>query len=134
VSPTLLVFPLAKVAYVVDEVVVLPGSTKPTLLNVWEVIRVPVGAKFPYTLGKVCAVAWMRDGLGQAEFRVDIVDEASNSVIWRTPTLIVSFPNRLKSRLIVTRMLHVVFPYPGVYLLEFFCDNQFMDDQRIEIL
>jgi hypothetical protein len=77
-SPTpLLVFPLGKILYVADDVILLPGSNKPSVVNLWEVVRLPAGATFSYTLAKLCAIAWMRDGFGTAQFRVDIVDAAS---------------------------------------------------------
>jgi hypothetical protein len=128
-----LVFPLGKILSVADDVVRLPGSTKLSIINLWEIVRVPAGETFPYTLGKVCAVAWMRDGLGPADFRVDVVDD-SGTLIRRSQTYTHSFTHRQRSALVVIRLLDVVFPRPGVHLVELFCQNQFIDDQRIEVL
>jgi hypothetical protein len=128
------VYPLGKILHVADDVVLLPGSTKPSVVNLWEIVRVPAGATFPYALGKLCAVAWMRDGFGTARFRVDVVDPMSNTVIRRSQTYTYSFPDRRRSALIVIRLRDVVFPQPGLYLVEFFCEDQFIDDQPIQIL
>jgi hypothetical protein len=60
--------PVGKIVYVCDDVVADPVSHKPSILNLWEVVRVPLGGSFPYTLGKVCVVALMRDGEGEVRF------------------------------------------------------------------
>lgn len=127
------VFPLGEILYVADDVAQLPGSTRPSVINLWEIVRVPAGATFPYTLGKVCAVAWMRDGLGPAVFRVDVVDDRG-TLIRRSQTYTYSFPRRPRSALVVVRLLDGVLPRPGVYLVELFCQNPFIDDPRIEVL
>jgi len=131
---SVVVFPVGKIVYIADDVIVLPGSTKPSVVNLWEIVRVPTGATFPYTLAKVCAVAWMRDGFGSADFRVDIVDATSNTVIRRSQTYTYAFPDRRRSALVVIRLVEVVFPHPGDYLVEFYCENQFIDDQAIQVL
>ena len=134
-SPTpLLVFPLGKILYVADDVILLPGSNKPSVVNLWEVVRLPAGATFSYTLAKLCAIAWMRDGFGTAQFRVDIVDAASNTVVRRSQTYPVTFHDRRRSALVKIQLQDVVLPHPGTYLVEFFCENQFIDDQPIEVL
>lgn len=75
----------------------------------------------------------MRDGLGPAVFRVDVVDDRG-TLIRRSQTYTYSFPHRHRSALVVIRLLDVVLPRPGVYLVELFCQNQFIDDPRIEVL
>ena len=64
--------PLGKVVMVCDDVVADPASHKASILNVWEVVRVPEGKVFPYTLQKVVLVAMLRDGQGSVTFQAVI--------------------------------------------------------------
>jgi hypothetical protein len=130
----LTVRPVGKVVHVCDDVIVDSVSHKPTLLNLWEIVRIPVGSVFPYTLGKVCIVALMRGGLGEGPFRVDVSRTDTNDVIRRSRDYPVNFGDRRSSRLVVIRLVDVVFPTPGAYLLELFCEGLFVDDRLIEVL
>src|SRR5687767_15139108 len=121
-------FPIGKLLHVCDEVIADPDSHKPSLLNLWEVVRPPEGAAFPFTLGKVCAVALMRDGSGEARFQADIVRADSDEVIRRSREYTVSFTDRRRSTLVVIRLKDVTFPAPGPYLVELYCEGVFVDD------
>jgi hypothetical protein len=99
-----------------------------------DLVRVPAGASFPYTLGKVCVVAMMGDGQRDVRFHVRIVDAGTMEIIRQTEDHVVSFSGRHRSRLVLIRVTSVVFPAAGVYLVELFCESEFVDDQRIEIL
>jgi len=61
---TTVLLPVGKIVYVCDDVVADPVSHKPSILNFWEVVRVPAEASFPYTLEKLCVVALISDGQG----------------------------------------------------------------------
>src|SRR5260221_381072 len=126
--------PVGKIVHVCDAVVADPVSHKPSILNLWEVVRVPSGASFPYTLGKLCVVALMRDGHGETRFRVDILRADTNEVVRRSQNYSVQFTDRHRSTLVVIRLKEVTFPEPGAYLVELFCEGVFIDDQLISVL
>lgn len=87
---TMVLLPVGKIVYVCDDVVADPVSHKPSVLNLWEVVRVPAGASFPYTLEKLCVVSLMRDGQGKQ----------GSGQMWSEPT-----PRRLSAE--VRIMLYI---------------------------
>jgi hypothetical protein len=126
--------PVGKIVYVCDDVVADPVSHKPSILNLWEVVRVPAGASFPYTLAKVCVVALMRDGEGEVRFRADVLRAGTSAVVRRSQDHPVRLIDRRRSTLVVIRLRDVTFPEPGAYLVELFCEDVFVDDQLITVL
>jgi hypothetical protein len=126
--------PVGKIVYVCDDVVADPISHKPSILNLWEVVRVPSGESFPYTLGKVCVVARMRDGEGEIRFRAHLVRADNGELIRRSQDYPVRFAERRHSTLVVIRLKDVTFPEPGTYLVELLCEGVFVDDQPISVL
>ena len=131
--PTVLL-PVGKIVYVCDDVITDPVSHKPSVLNIWEIVRVPAEASFPYTLGTLCLVALMRDGQGEVRFRVDVVRADTTDVIRRSKDYPVRFVDRQRSTLVAIRLKEVIFPQPGAYLVELFCDGAFVDDLPISVL
>jgi hypothetical protein len=125
--------PVGKIVWVCDDVVADPGSHKPSVLNLWEVVRIPVGATFPHTLGKMCVVALMRDGQGEVCFRADLLRADTSEVIRRSQEYPVHFLDRRRSTLVVIRLKDVIFPQAGPYLVELFCESAFVDDQLISV-
>lgn len=130
---TAVLHPVGKIVYVCDDVVADPVSHKPSVLNLWEVVRIPDGASFPFTLGKMCIVALMRDGQGEVRFRADLLRADTLEVIRRSKDYPVQFVHRHRSTLVVIRLTGVTFPRPGPYLVELFCEGAFVDDQRISV-
>ncbi len=130
--------PVGKIVQICDEVITDPLSQKPSLLNLWEVVRLP---EFPHTLGKICVVALMRDFQGAAWFRADLLllrDDAIE-IVRRSREFEVQFTDRRRSRLIIIRLKDVVFDASGEYLVEFHCKNRlddafhFIDDRSITV-
>jgi hypothetical protein len=126
--------PVGKVVHVCDDVVADPISHKPSILNLWEVVRLPQGATFPYTLGKLCVAARMSDGQGEIRFRVDVLRADTTEVIRQSRDYSVRFANRHRSTLVVVRLRDVTFPAPGTYLVQLFAEGAFIDDQSISVL
>ncbi len=126
--------PVGKVIHVCDDVVADPISHKPSVLNLWEVVRLPQGAAFPYTLGKLCVAARMSDGQGEIRFRVDVIRADTTEVIRQSQDYSVRFANRHRSTLVVVRLRDVTFPASGTYLVQLFAEGAFIDDQSISVL
>jgi hypothetical protein len=100
----MVLLPVGKIMHLCDEVIADPVSHKPSLLNLWEVVRVPAGAVFPYTLEKVCVVALMRDGEGEARFRADLVRADTGEIVRSSREYSVRFADRRRSTLVVIRV------------------------------
>jgi hypothetical protein len=126
--------PVAKVVYVCDDVIADPQTGKVSLFNLWDTIRVPAGGSFPYCLAKVCVFAWWRDGLGNVRTRIDIVEASTETVIRRTGDCVIDFEDRTTSVFARYRFENCVFPAPGYYYVELYCEDEFVDDQIIRVL
>jgi hypothetical protein len=126
--------PVAKSAYVCDDVVSDPRSRKVSLLNLWDTMRIPEGKRFPYCLEKVKALVWWRSGFGNARTRLEIVQASSGEMIRRTRDITVSFGDRSSSVYALYKIQECVFPEPGIDFLEVFCEGEFVDDQVIRVI
>ncbi len=126
--------PVAKCVYVCDDVVSDPASGKVSVLNLWDTVRVPVEAGFPYVLGKLCVFVWWRGGAGQVNTRVEVVQASSNEVIRRTGDAMLNFTRKSASLHARYRIEQCVFPEAGAYLVEVYCEDEFVDDQLIRVI
>ncbi len=126
--------PIAKSVYVCDEVVCDPQTGKVSLFNLWDAIRVPPGKEFPYCLAKISVFAWWRDGFGRARTRLDLVQASTGNVIRRTRDCTIDFEARTVSVFARYKLENCVFPQPGSYYIELFCEDEFVDDQIIQVL
>ena len=66
------VLPVIKQFLLCDDVVGDPVSGKPHLVNLFDAVRAPHGAEWPYTLNKACLFAWLREGMGRVTFRFEL--------------------------------------------------------------
>jgi hypothetical protein len=128
------VLPIAKAVYVCDELV--PDSTRNKLLIVgaWNAVRVPAETSFPYSLGKLCVFAQLVGGVGAVAIRVDIVRAATRTLIYSSGPRSLTFPDRHTTVTFCLRLRSFVFPAPGEYWVELFCQGQFLDDRLIHVL
>jgi len=124
--------PVAKSLYLCDNVMEVPGSGKVMLINLWDSIRKPAMAAFPFVLDHLHAFVWWRDGEGEIRTRLDIVD-AEEEVIFRSRDFSVDFAQRRASVWASYRLDRVGFPAPGYYFVELYCLDEFVDDQIIRV-
>jgi hypothetical protein len=126
--------PVAKVVYVCDEAVSDPHSGKVSLFNLWDTVRVPAGGSFPYRLAKISVFAWWRDGLGKVRTRIDVVQASTGDVLRRTGDCVLDFQTKTASVFARYKLADCVFPEPGYYYIELYCEDEFVDDQIIRVL
>ncbi|MCI0460540.1 MAG: hypothetical protein L0Z62_26600 [Gemmataceae bacterium] len=126
--------PVAKRVYVCDDVIGDPSSGKVNLFNLWDAVRVPADASFPYSLAKVCVFVWWRDGFGKVRTRVDIVQASTETVIRRTRDCILDFEQRTDSVFARYKIENCTFPEPGYYYVEVYCEGEFVDDQILRVV
>jgi|SRR5262245_3327628 len=125
--------PVAKCVYVCDDVAFDPVTGKVSLLNLWDAVRVPKEAGFPYVLGRICVFVWGRDGFGKLARRVEIVQASTGDTIRRTRDAVLNFENRASSVYSRHKIEKCSFAEPGFYHVEVYCENQFVDDQVIRV-
>ena len=125
--------PLGKIVYVCDDVVSDPASGKMHFLGAFDAIRVPTGGNFPYTLPRMCVFAQFAGGRGGFSFRVAVVDAASGDETFGSPDCPVNVSAGHTIVTVLIRMRKCRFPRSGVYLVQLFCDDEFIDDRRLVI-
>jgi hypothetical protein len=125
--------PIAKSIYVCDDVVSDPSSGKVSILNLWDAVRVPAGESFPYALAKLCVFVWWRDGQGKVKTRIDIVQASTGTVVRRTKDYYLNLPDPMVSVWAHYKLEWCTFPAPGYYSVEVYCEDEFLDDQLIQV-
>ncbi len=126
--------PFAKRFLVCDDVVLDTNSGKVTLLNLWNAVRVPPDATFPFQLAKLCLFVCWRDGLGSLRTRVELVQASTGESIRTSANFVVEFTKRNSIRYARYLLEGCVCPEPGEYWVELYCEDEFVDDQVIHIL
>jgi hypothetical protein len=125
--------PVLKGIYVCDDVIPNPDGGKPMIVNLWNTWWAAASQPFPVRVAKLCVFAWLRDGRGRLGFHVDVVNARTGEVIGRTPRheLDLAEPNRSAyAKFLITNF---PFPEPGGYLVELYCEGEFLDDQPIRL-
>jgi hypothetical protein len=124
---------VAKSGYVCNDVVGDSQTGKVSLFNLWDAVRIPSGMGFSYYLAKLCVFAWWRDGLGKVRTRIDLLQASTQILIRRTSDCTIDFASRTTSVFARYRLENCVFPEAGVYYIELFCEDEFVDDQIIQV-
>jgi hypothetical protein len=73
-------------------------------------------------------------GSGQVKTRVEIARASDGSMLCRTNDCVLTFGDRNATVHARYALTDVTFPEPGFYLVELFCEDEFVEDQRIQIL
>lgn len=126
-----MVLPVAKSIYICDDLIPDPAKNKLLIVGACNAIRLPLDAAFPYTLGKLCIFAQLVGGIGPVTLRLDVVRAAIREVIYSSGPRNVAFPGRHTTVAFSLRLRQFVFPAPGEYWVELYCQDQFLDDRLI---
>ena len=129
-----MVRPLAKSVYVCDDVFGDASTGKIIVVNLWETARIPTDEAFPYSLPKLCVFVWWRNGHGSARTRIDIVEAGSGKLLRRTKDYILKFSDPSETVYARYMIKDFVFPDVGSYIVEVYCEDEFVDDQVIRVV
>lgn len=128
------VVPVGKIVYVCDDVLEDSASGKTHVLGIFNAVRKDGPSVFPYRLGRLCVFAQLTGGTGQLPARVDVVNGRTQEVVFRSQERLVNFAGKQTEVAVCFRILGVAFPGPGVYFVEFYCGNRFIDDRIVRLL
>ena len=90
------------------------------------------GGPFPHEFQLILA-AWFTGRQGKFSTRVEVVRAATGERVYSTSNYMVVLDDPLSTTL-AAYALRPIIPAAGFYTFELFCENQFLDDQLIEIL
>ena len=128
------VVPVTKALYLCDDVVEDPSSRKVHLLGTFNALRPPAGATYPYRLGQLCVFAQLAGGVGELPVRLEIVRARDDAVVYAAPERRLRFPSRLTMVSVCFRLRNRPFPEAGVYFVELYARDAFLDDRALLLL
>jgi hypothetical protein len=91
-------------------------------------------ASYPHTQSKFSIFAQLAGGLREVPFFVDLVLRARNELTWTTEVRQLQFPDRDRVVQLALEIQGCVFPEPGPYLVELYCDNVCIADVPLQLL
>ena len=121
------IVPVAQALYLCDGHLGLPGG-KTDLMGLFNSIH---AAGYPHVQKQFVVFARLFEGLGQVSFYVDIRFAATMQLTHVSSTHKLLFPDRDTVVEMVLTLKGVRFPQPGIYLVELFCDSQWVADTTI---
>jgi hypothetical protein len=122
--------PVAKSLYLCDGYLGHPGH-KTHLFGLFAAIR---PAHYPYRHVNLVVFAQLTSGLGQVPFYIDVRSMADGALVHSTVPRLLQFPHRDKLVQLACTIQGCLFPQPGRYLVELFCNGQWVADTSIELL
>jgi hypothetical protein len=120
------IVPVAQALYLCDGHVGFPGG-KTDLIGLFNSIH---AASYPH-VQQFVVFARLLQGLGQVPFYVDVRFAPTQRLIHASTTNMLVFPDRDTVVEMALTLKGVRFPQTGIYLVELFCDAQWVADARI---
>lgn len=118
---------VAQALYLCDGHVGFPGG-KTDLIGLFNSIR---AVSYPHVQPQFVVFARLLQGLGQVFFYADIRYAATQQLIHVSSTHMLVFPDRDTVVEMALTLKGVRFPRPGIYLVELFCEAQWVADARV---
>jgi hypothetical protein len=125
--------PSGKVVYLCDNVLRDPASGKTHFLGIFNDVVPPANVAYPFRLGTICVVAQLTGGAGQVPFHVEVVEGATQRLVRRAGPFSLSFPARQEVVTACIRVRNCLFPRAGVYFVELYVGNLFLDDRTLRL-
>ena len=121
------IVPVAQALYLCDGHLGFPGG-KTDLIGLLNGIR---AAQYPHVQKQFVVFARLLQGLGQVSFYVDIRFAPTQQLSHVSSTHTLAFPDRDTVVEMALTLKGVRFPQAGIYLVELFCDGQWVADTRV---
>jgi hypothetical protein len=121
------IVPVVKSLFVCERVDSHQG--KVSVHGIFNAIR-PI-AGFPHTRNGFCVYAQLINGHGAATIYVDIREATTDESIHKFGPGAIFFKTRLSTVHLCAEFENCRFPSPGLYIVEFFCDNLWMCDTEL---
>ncbi len=121
------IVPVAQALYLCDGHLGLSGG-KTDLIGLFNSIR---AASYPHVLNQIVVFARLLQGLGQVPFYVDIRFAATQQLVHVSSTHTLQFPDRDTVVEMALTLKRIRFPQAGIYLVELYCDAQWVADVRV---
>jgi hypothetical protein len=124
------ILPVAKTLYLCDGHIGF-SNQKTDLMGIFNSIR---PARYPYVHKQFVIFAQLISGLGQVPFFLDLRYAATGQTIYTSKAQLLYFAHRQKLVQLAYTVHGCLFPQPGTYLVELFCNGQWVADTTLELL
>ena len=128
--PVTTIVPVVSSLYLVDGAIGLVGG-KTDLVGIFNTIN---AQSFPHIQTHFVVYARLVQGLGQIPFFIEIRDAAAQQLIHVSATNTLYFPHRDRTIELALTFQGVKFPRPGIFLVELYCDGQWVADARLQLV
>lgn len=125
-----MIIPSVRALYVCDRYV-RKSSGNVDLYGVFNAIRPQAG--FPYARAHFCVFAQLVNGLDRLPFFIEIRAAATDELVYSTATHSLVFPDRTTVVQMAMKIEGCVFESPGLYLVELYCNNQWVCDTQFRL-
>lgn len=125
-----MIIPFAKALYLCDGHLGF-ANQKADLVGIFNAIRAPF---YPHSQRRMVIFAQLIGGLGRVPFYFDITLPAAGQLVHTSNVHFLNFPRREKLVQLAYTIHGCTFPKAGVYLVELFCDGQWVADTSLELL
>jgi hypothetical protein len=123
--------PVAKPIVLCNDVFSDPASRNVHLIGVFDSIR--PSEPYPHLHPEFCVFLQLSDAVGTVTAVVNIVEAASEDILFQTAKFSLKFAHRLGVMRALFRIRNCSFPEPGVYWIEVFCNDRFLVDCRLQL-
>ena len=121
--------PVAKSLYICDGHIGF-ANQKTDLMGIFNAIRPP---QYPHLQKHFVAFAQLLGGLGQVPFYFDIRNAADGTHVYSSKAQLLYFRNRDTIVQLAYTARNCLFPKPGIYLVELFCNGQWVADTTLTL-
>jgi hypothetical protein len=122
--------PFARALFLCDYVVGYANG-KTDLYGLFNAIR---PRSYPHTQGRFCLFAQLVGGLGNVRFFADIIFRPRNELVRTTEAQQLHFADRDRVVQMALEIRGCLFPEPGPYLVELYCDDLCVADVPVQLL
>jgi hypothetical protein len=125
--------PSLQSVYICDDVIPDPVTGRIHLIGIFDTIRVSPDRVFPYVRPTLYVFVRLSDAEGRLPAYIQITRADTTEAIFQTTTRFLQFPDRRTAINVCFRLVRCEFPLPGVYFVEFYCNDRFLQDRVLTI-
>ncbi len=127
------VLPVVKSIFLCDRVMADPQTGKLTVEGLFNSLRVGFVPNAVSVVEEFSVFAEFIGGVSDATVRIEIVQSETERVVVRTADRTLQFPGRHTTLAVSFQIADLAVSEPGVYFVELYCNDVFVDDRALRI-
>lgn len=127
--PKPVIVPVAKSLYLCDGTIGLPGG-KTDVMGIFNSMN---AVTYPHHAIDFVVFGQLSQGLGRIPFYIEVRLASTSQLIYASNVHLVHFPNRGVTVQLAYTVAGCRLPQSGLYLVELFCNNQWVGDTTLNL-